>query len=261
MSTSGWPVFPRSPIVEMLKPDWEVIGNYSDATSIEFRNLKPEHAKRLAQIGFANLRALSLRHLRAQDLHVLRLFPQIENVRIWQSNPVTSLEGLQSLPNLRICELTELGTLPSLEPVASHTGLTSLCLSSGIWKSQQVIGDLSPIGILSELRQLILVVRGPADFTPLHRLAKLEWLHFSPALAPVSEVAKLAARFPFWATNKPWLHHFNGDAEGCARCGSKRTFLYLQRKKRVWCSQCDAQRLNKILDEFESLIVHFRAAG
>jgi len=88
MGASEWPVFPATPIIEMRKPDWATIASYSDATSIEFRNMNPAQAPRLAEIGFLNLRALSLRHLRATNLQVLVHFPQLKRFRVWQSNPV-----------------------------------------------------------------------------------------------------------------------------------------------------------------------------
>jgi hypothetical protein len=134
----------------MRKPDWSVVASYSDANSIEFRDLQPAQAARLTEIGFPNLRALSLRHLRATDLQVLVHFPQLK---------------------------------------------------------------------------------------------------------------RLAARFPCWSKYKPWLCRFDQDMKGCAKCGTKRTFLFLERKKRIWCSECDADRLGKVLSEFDSLIQHFRATG
>lgn len=259
MPGAEWPQFPNSPILEMLKPDWGLVRSHREAESLQFRHLKPDQAERLAEIGFPNLQALNLRMLRAPDLQVLRWFPLVRQLEVWQSNKVTSLAGLEHLPRLHWLFLSELGALATLEPVRHCPELESFGLTGGIYKWQMLAGSYEPVAALRRLRHLLLGgVRGPTDISPLLDFPDLKYLSLPPALFPIDEVARLAARYPCYAAARYWLLEFKDDTQGCSRCGTKRVFLFLQRKRRTWCPTCDAVRLQRILDEFEALVARYR---
>lgn len=259
MPGAEWPLFPNSPILEMLKPDWELVRNHRKAESLQFRNLKLDQVERLSEIGFPHLRALSLRFLRAPDLQILQWFPSVRRLQVWQSNKVISLSGLEHLPDLNWLMLSELGTLPTLEPLRNCAKLEWLALTGGIRKWQLLEGNYTPVAALRQLRGLLLGgVRGPSDLGPLLDFPDLEYLSLPPALFPVEEIARLAARYHCYAAARYWLLEFKDDTQGCPRCGTKRVFLFLQRKRRTWCPNCDAARLQRIIEEFEELIERYR---
>lgn len=259
MPGAEWPLFPKTPILEMLKPDWELVHSHREAECLQFRNLKLDQLQRICEIGLPNLRALSLRFLRAPDLQLLRWFPLMKQLEVWQSNKVTSLSGLEHLPDLNWLCLSELGPLPTLEPLRNCTKLESFALTGGFSKLQKLEGSHEPIATLRRLRHLMLyALRGPSDLGPLLDFPELECLHLPPAPYPLEEVARVAARYPFYAAARPWLVPLEYDRDGCSRCGRKRTFLFLKRKRVNWCEDCDAAKLQRILNEFEALIESYR---
>lgn len=209
----------------------------------------------LESLGFPNLLALSLRHLQMDDLRVLGLFPGLESLEVWQSENVRSLAGLELLRGLRSLSLSELGALPTLAPIAAHPHLEELLLAGGIWKDQILACGFGPLAELRELRKLGLYnVRGATDLGPLLGFTRLARLDVATAFFPVEAVARLAKRYPFWAKPRPWLVSHDSIEAKCGRCGGGQVLLLLQRKKRLWCSSCDAVRLQKTLQAFEALI-------
>lgn len=235
-------------MVDMKRPDWERLRAIADVSDLNLVNLAPDDVPGLVSLGFARLRSLSLRHLRTSDLKLCKAFPRLECLEIWQSETVISIEGISALQQIRWLCLSELGLLPSLEPLSALNSIEELFLSGGIWKDQRLLGDFSPLAALQNLRLLSITnVRGPTDLTPLLGFSQLEELGFATALFPVHEVARLAARYPFWARKRPWLRPLN-YLEGCSGCGGERKILLLQRKKRIWCERCETERLGRILE-------------
>ena len=238
----------------MRKAEAERLRTLNDLEDLHIVNLDAEQTARLLALGFDRLTSLSLRSLRASDLGVLRSFPKLKHLEVWQSANVTSLEGIQHLSGLRWLSLSELGTLPSLEPLAQLSGLTELYLTGGVWKDQKLMGDFAPLAELVNLRRLTITnVRGPVNLAPLLEFEKLEHLFLATALFRVREVARIAARYEFFRRERPWLHPFD-DRDGCPTCRSRRVPLLLQRTKRIFCERCDAGRLNRTLEDFEKVI-------
>ncbi|MBL0158535.1 MAG: hypothetical protein IPP47_15735 [Bryobacterales bacterium] len=224
---------------------------------LQFVHLGTSDIGRLVSLGFDRLRSLRLRDLRASDLAFLGAFPHLDSLSIWQSAKVTSLSGIQALQGLRELGLSELGPLPSLVPLSALEDLQELYLSGGVWKDQKLSGDFSPLATLENLRRLTITnVRGPVDLTPLSRYQHLERLSLATALFPTGEVARLAAAYPFWHQQRPWLHPLpiSRGVYGCSRCGGEQTLLLLQRTRGIWCERCDADKLSRILEKFEQLI-------
>jgi ribosomal protein S27AE len=136
--------------------------------------------------------------------------------------------------------------------------LETLLLTGGVWKDQKLTGNFRPLASLERLRHLTVTnVRGPVDLSPLLGFEHLESLHVATDFFPVTEIARLGARYEFWRNAKPWLRRFQ-DSDGCSRCGASRVLIFLPRKKRLYCETCDAVQLRRRLDRFDALI---RAAG
>lgn len=229
------------------------------AKEIEFVNLTSADVPRLVELGFGDLQSLSLRHLRTDDLAPLKGFPRLTILEVWQSEHVHSLAGLEALKELRWLALHELGPLPSLVPISDLAStLEELLLMGGMWKDQKLSGDFKPLAALKGLRRLTLLnVRGPVDLSPITNLPKLEYLSLATALFPIDQVARVAAAYPFWREQRPWLKRLRmpeQDSDGCSRCGAARSFLHLQRRKRIWCEQCDGARMEKLLADFDRTI-------
>ena len=217
-------------------------------------HLAAKDLKTLGPIGGQRLRSLGLRELRSSDLSILNHFPLLENLMIWQSAAVQSLTGIEQSQQLRRLCLSEVGPLSSLRPLSALGALEDLLLTGGVWNDQRLSGDFSPLASLRNLKRLTIAgLRGPTDVTPLLGFDKLEYLWFPTARYPRQQVARLAARYPFWASPRPWVVSV-GNPEGCEACGSDRVLLLLQRSKRIWCEHCDAVRLERTLAEFDTLI-------
>jgi hypothetical protein len=249
------PPLRRQPVFDMRRPDWHRLRAASGLDNVQFVHLGFAEVPGLVSLGFDRIRSLSLRHLRARDLGMLAHFPQLENFEVFQSETVISIDGIQALQRVRWLAFQELGPLASLEPLTRMHSIEEFFLLGGMWKNQKLLGDFAPLASLTNLRRLAITsVRGPTDLSPLLAFEHLQHLWFPTALFPVPEVARLAARYPFWSEQRPWLQRLEQDPDGCSRCGRPRIFLLLQRKKRVWCEHCDHDRLGRVLDAFESLI-------
>lgn len=172
--------------IDLRRASSTELGNLSTTHQIQFVNLTPAHVPSLSEAGFSDLRALSLRHFRSDDLKVLKAFPRLEILEVWQSEQVRSLDGLEALRELRWLALNELGPLPSLSPVAQIAScLEELTLTGGVWKDQILAQDFEPIAALKGLRKLTLLnVRGPSRLTPILGLPQLRELSLATALFP-----------------------------------------------------------------------------
>lgn len=251
--------FGKLSVVDLRWPAWEELNALRGRDGLHLVNLNAADVPRLASMGFSKLRSLILRDLHTRNLGFLERFSDLENLQVWQSKDVTSLDGIQTLRKLDWLSLSELGPLSSLRPLSTLDGLKELFLSGGVWKDQKILGDFLPLAELRSLRQLSITnVRGPVDFTPLLDFDRLESLNVATAKFPVSEMARLAAKYPFWHQQRPWLQPLQDDPTGCSRCGKARTILLLQRKKAIWCEHCESVRLGRLLSEFENLIRSYR---
>jgi hypothetical protein len=253
---------PRGVIRDARDRDWGELASHAGDEAIQISHLKREHFGRVADIRWRGLRFLSLRHLHSDSLDVLRAFTGLERLEVWQSEQVTSLTGIEVVPGLRSISLSELGTIQSLAPVAKLEHISELLLMGGVWKDQQLACDFTPLAALSALERLTLTnVRGATDLSPLLSFRQLEHLHLATDRFPVDEIARVAATYDFWRRNRPWVVKPEDSATLCDRCGSRLTFLFLQRKKRTWCETCDRERFGKVLGWFEALIDKYRGLG
>ena len=152
----------------MRSPVWDELQALNQVDNVQFVHLGASDMPRLVSLGLDHIRSLNLRHLRTSDLTILRSFPQLDSLSVWQSPAVTSISGIQTMPGLRSLSLSELGPLSSLEPLSTLQRLEDLALTGGVWKGQRLSGDFSPLAALENLLRLTITnVRGPLDLTPL----------------------------------------------------------------------------------------------
>ncbi len=226
----------------MRVSDWEALRRVGDSTAILLVNLSASDARQLHRIPVPNLRRLSLQHFKGLDLTFVQAFKELEFFEVCQSEQTISLDGIQALRRLRWLSISEVGPLLSLEPLAALEEIEDLFLTSGMWKTQRVLGDLKPLASLKNLRRLALTGAGPEDLSALLGFTRLEQLWVATALLPMREVARLAAAYPFWGKLRPWLRPPEGSGRQCSRCGGREALLLLRRTKRRWCESCDGGR-------------------
>jgi DNA-directed RNA polymerase subunit RPC12/RpoP len=251
--------FREMPLHDIRKQDWDSLRALSGVDGLRLVNVGADDVPALMALGFDRLRSVSFRHLRTRDLTALKPFSRVELMQVWQSDDVTSLDGIQGLQMVRCLSLSELGPLPSLEPLSELHGLQELLLTGGFWKDQKLAGDFAPLAALTNLRRLAITnIRGPVDLSPLLGFRRLEELSVATALFPVDQIARLAARYRSWAEQRPLMRRFE-HAGPCSQCGDERVLLLLQRKKRVWCQRCEAGRLAKVVGQFDRLIQQYQS--
>jgi len=244
--------FDGYPSFDLKTVDWTELKRHASSPGMWLRRMSPRHMPRLLALGLGQLRSLCLRDIDASDLGMLSSFPDLEELQVWQSRKITRLDGIETATGLRWLCLSELGTLESLDPLRALRKLERLLVTGGVWKDQLLNCEFAPIGSLKSLTALCITnVRGPVDLSPLLELDQLTDLALAPAFFPVQEIAKLAARFPFWREQRPWIRALNDDFGACSSCGSSKTAVLLQRKKHIYCSKCDAAILKRTLDSFD----------
>lgn len=241
-------------LLNMRKPEPEVLDSLFSQSELQIVHLKPNDLASLSPHGLPNLRMLSLRNFQGSDLKILKAFPQLKVFELWQSPKTTSLIGLEQVSSLSWLNIAEMGEIESLEPIASLAELTALLLTGCVWKSQWIRGDLTPLAHLQNLQRLSLSVEGQTDLTPLLNFPKLNHLWLNTASVPVSEVVKLAARYPFWHKQLPWIRRVDSGMD-CPRCASPRILLMLRKTKRIWCESCESKRLSRVLSSLEDQIL------
>ncbi len=241
----------RGRTLELRKADWdEVARRAGEADAFQFARLRSEDAPRLAALGFDQLRGMSLRELESADLRWLEHFPGLRYLEIWQSPKVRSLAGLETARGLRWLNLWDLGRVEDLGPLGELTELEVLHWSGGVWKAAVAAERLAPLAKL-DLRGLVVGnVAGIRDVGALLGYRRLEVLWAPTAMLPVGEVARLAAAYPWWAKEEPWVDRNRESNPACRQCGGGQVMLLLAKKKRYWCERCEGEKLAAALEEF-----------
>jgi hypothetical protein len=254
MELDARPPFGRMRLLNIRKPDPELLVGLHTHTELQITHLKPGDLARIAPKGLPNLQKLSLRHFHGSNLEILKEVPQLKVFEIWQSEATTSLDGLEHASSLAWLNIVEIGEIASLEPIATLTELSTLLVTGGVWKNQLIRGNLKPLANLQDLQSLSLSVEGQTDLTPILGFRKLQNLWLNTASVPIAEVVKLAARYPFWHKENPWLRRFDFGMD-CPGCGRSQILLMLKKTKRVWCESCDGKRLSSTLAKLDAQIL------
>ena len=237
--------------------DFAALREFEALETLSIYRLPRRHLPVLADCKLTCLTALCLRHADADDLAFLSGFDTLETLTIWQSPKLKRLDGIEALSRLRTLILSDLGAVESLAPLAAFSGLRSLALTGGIWKTQG-LPPLAPLAALTQLEQLNMDAAkvSDGDLSPLCELPRLTELRFGPRAFDPEEVARVAAAYPWWRRQLLDLEDFDKFAgtPGCKVCGTHRRILFLRRKKLLWCPSCEGAKLDAILADFERLV-------
>lgn len=199
------------------------------------------------------LEVLSLGYLRASTLAPLRTLRALRHVVIDGAPKLQSLEGIESLPELRTLRVENARKIGSLADVSRASGLTALALVAGIFK-KWLVDSYTPLSNLTALRWLELDTVLPRDnsLKTLAGLRELRFLMFSSGYFPLEEVARLRAALPQLrvpALEPYWLC-------GGLRCEHCNTELLRMSgyRGRVLCPSCDAVAVRRHVARFEELV-------
>lgn len=123
----------------------------------------------------ASLRSLSVAGCPITDLNPLSRLSALEGLRLASARKLSSLDGIQRLPNLRTLRLLDDRALVDLSPLAdSGSSLTELWLDGC-----RRVGAIDAVARHRELRRLVLADGGRiASLKPLAGLPVLEELYF-----------------------------------------------------------------------------------
>ncbi len=237
--------------------DFAALQEFEALANLRIYRLPRRHVPVLAGFRLPLLRTLGVRHADSGDLQFLTGLGTLETLTVWQCPKLTRLDGIERLTRLTALYFNDLGTIESLAPLAALTGLQTLALTGGIWKTQG-LPSLVPLQALARLEQLHIrsskVIDG--DLRPLADLPRLSHLDLTPRNFEPAELAYLAATYPFFLRELLTLDDFDkwAGTHGCKKCGSGRKLLFLRRKKLLWCPRCEGAKLAALVEGFERLV-------
>ncbi len=171
---------------------------------------------------------------------------------IENATKVTDIEWLGKMQGLRSLTLMDLKRLRDLTPLGQLTDLEALAVAGGIWNRMKV-ESLAPLGKLSRVRYLHITNLQPDDrsLAPLTDMASLEELDCGN-LFSMDQFAAMAHRRP--EVRCTWFQPFMAmPGLPCRRCGRDRQVMLTGLRKPTLCSACDADKLARHIEQFESL--------
>ena len=233
--------------------DLSALKEFSNLRVLSFYRLSKRNIPVIASLEIPTLEALWLRIASIPDLQCLSHFHSIEELGIWQSHTLRSLNGLEQFQNLSILFLMQNGALESLEPIASLKNLDELHIRGGLF-AKQGAPSFEPIARLQK-KLKILDLSGTKcenpDLSPLARLPEPDEFGISARFYPIEQIAILAAAFPRWKESLVDLQ--TNEFSICKKCGGpkKMTFKY---RMRDLCPKCDSLKIEQFLGSFEQLV-------
>lgn len=210
---------------------------------------------RLASLRSLPVKSLDLRWVFLPDLTQFPLPETLENLEVWQSPKLKSLDGIQAATRLRRLKYWDNGKLENAHALANLPNLRELVLEGGM-NARLKLSDLEFLRPL-RLDRLDLNGIAPADVdvSPVLQMQGLRELSvFGPDLE-IGNLARLAARFPTIQDDLNNLADYPRElGMSCKRCAGTLKMLRLRRKKFLWCPECEAKTLQKTLSTFNALV-------
>ncbi len=200
-------------------------------------------------------RSLNLAVVRDSDLSFLRAN---QSLRILQVSEAHTLQGLDSLSQVRELVLAHIPKVHSLEPLAALRDLQFLTITTPpSWDASRKcleVDSLEPLGGLNALVSLSLCGVRPVNgrLQPLHKLAGLRALSVSHVYTfDLRDYAELAAHLPNTVGECLRPCYGFGFELPCRKCGKQMVGLTgsKPRARRFLCLSCDRARL---LDHFDA---------
>ena len=228
-------------------------------SSLSINTIRKAELKRLVGLEALPISSLALRWLSAPNLKAFHLPPTLKELRIWHSNKLTSLDGIDAAQDLVQLDLRGNGPLEDATALRDLPKLRNLSITGDAPSLQKI----STLGFLNGLPLRHLALRavdgGLLDLGPVARLSNLETLDLhGPNFAP-KELAKVAAAHAWFMDALMELPDYPLQGMACKKCGGKQKELFLKGKKGLWCPTCGKVGLQKALDEFRDLVTASKA--
>jgi len=247
----------RSLWVDGHARDFAALREFRSLETLSIYRLPRRHVPVLPNCDLPQLTSLCVRHGDTEDLTFLAGFGTLDALTIWQSPKLRRLDGLEALTRLTTLVLSDLGTIESLAPLSALSGLRTLALTGGVWKTQG-LPSLAPHSANTGLEQLSLAGAKVADgdLGPICDLTRLQRLDLSSRNFEPEEIARVAAAHDFWRRELLELGDFDqwAGSPGCRVCGTHRKIFFLRRKKLLWCPRCEGDKLAALIDDFQRLV-------
>jgi len=127
--------------------------------------------------SMTNLRGLWIKVTQLEDFSIIKNLKKLNYLRFGGTIKITSLEGLESIPDLRSLELDKFFAIKNLDELSHLTKLEKLMLYGGNDGKRLNITDISGISNLTRLTSLVMDIKGKGiDLTPLFKLKNLDTL-------------------------------------------------------------------------------------
>lgn len=232
----------------------DLLQRMPEGASLSINTIRKADMKRLKGMDQLPLAFLGLRWLSAPDLTNVPLPPSLKELRIWHSNKLKSLDGIEVATGLEKLDLRENGFLENASAVRNLPKLHSLSIEGGN-SSRQKVETLSFLeGLPLEHLSLVAVEGRSLDLGPVARLPKLKSLDVQGQEFPSVELAKVAASFPWFLDQLLDLPECSINGMACKKCGGRKKELFFKEAKGLWCPDCEAAGLEKALAGFQELV-------
>ncbi len=223
-------------------------------SSLSINTIRKSDLKRLRGLEKLPLAFLGLRWLSASDLTVIPMPPSVVELRIWHSNKLCSLIGIEAAPKLEQLALRENGPLEDASALRELPKLRSLSIEGGQTSLQQIASLDFLEGLPLQELVLIAVDGAELDLGPIARLPALTSLVITGAHFAPEELAKVAAAHPWFFDQLMDLPDCLISGTGCKKCRGSQKEMFLKGTKGLWCPVCSEAGLDKALDGFKALV-------
>jgi len=223
-----------------------------------------KHLKRLqlwAQVtqpvvdAACELQQLEVFHIKwsnIQDLSAISKLHNLQALSIGSSTRVKSIEPLSVLQSLTLLELENFKSISDFSPLTKLKALKSLAVTGSMW-SRQAIENLDPFASMTWLSSLTIDTSSVSSLKPLGCLTGLRELGLGGRL-PFEEYAWLSAKLPNTECRwfKPFLELAGIGYSACPSCHEDSMVMLTGKGKKVLCKHCDAAKVAKHVDLFNS---------
>lgn len=223
-------------------------------SSLSINTIRKADLKRLKGLDTLPLSSLALRWLSVADLTQVPLPACLSELRVWHSNKLVSLAGLEAARDLETLALRGNGPLQDATALHQLPKLQSFSIEGDPMTLQQ-IATLDFLDGLSLCHLVLRAVDGATlDLGPVARLSTLKKIDLhGPNFAP-KELAKVAAAHPKFFDTLMDLPDCETQGTACKSCGGTMKELFIKGEKGLWCPSCDETGLNRALSDFRALV-------
>jgi hypothetical protein len=200
---------------------------------------------------------------RIADLTPLETLPQLRLVAFYVNQRTTRLWDLRRTARLEGLQFENFTRLHALDDLETGRTLQELNFGDALWNTP-VFDSLSPLATLGSLRRLSFNARRISDcrIQPLASLPQLDWLAFPPNLFTTPQVAWLRARLPESVQSNVMGPLFRlGPVRNVIDdtvTELDKNVLVVGKRKPALNSRRDDARIQRYVEEFETLVQRFR---